>query len=398
MGEILPMFSLASRWLTKLWHAIVPWVAIHVFKLSGPVTVYPEVNGSGDTTLDYIEVLCHVVAAAFATLAWSVLDRNRSDYRRLNSWLRTFVRYMLALILFSYGFAKVIPTQFIFPGFTKLIEPLGDFSPMGLLWYFMGYSTPYIMFSGAAEVTGGALLLFRRTTTLGAMVSFGVLTNVVMLNFCYDVPVKLFSTHLLLMSVFLMAPDLGRLVNFLVLNRPVRPVNLGAPIDVRWMRIAKISVKVLIIGYALFSTVKGSWNIYNQFIIGAPKPPLYGLYDVETFVRNGHEVPPLLTDRQRWRRVIVQAPGALSVRLMDDSPIGYSTDYSGGKDQVVVKRPSDQTTVAVLAYSWPDADHVVLQGTIAGDPVVIKLRKVDLSKFLLVNRGFHWINERPFNR
>jgi len=31
----------------------------------------------------------------------------------------------------------------------------------------MGASQPYTIFSGAAEVTGGSLLLFRRTTTLG---------------------------------------------------------------------------------------------------------------------------------------------------------------------------------------------------------------------------------------
>lgn len=36
------------------WRLFVPWVAIHVFGLSGPVTVYPAVNGSGDSTLDYV--------------------------------------------------------------------------------------------------------------------------------------------------------------------------------------------------------------------------------------------------------------------------------------------------------------------------------------------------------
>src|SRR5579862_9074504 len=45
----------------RMWRAIVPWVAIHVFHLSGPVTVYPAVNGSGDSTLDYVHNLCLVV-------------------------------------------------------------------------------------------------------------------------------------------------------------------------------------------------------------------------------------------------------------------------------------------------------------------------------------------------
>lgn len=398
VGDLIPGLGFLSRGYNGLWHGIVPWVAIHVFHLSGPVTVYPAVNGSGDTTLDYIEVLCFVISAAVTTTIWSVLDHKRIEYRRLNSWLRVFIRYTLAFTLFSYGFAKVIPTQFVFPGFSRLIEPLGEFSPMGLLWYFMGYSTPYIIFSGGAEVTGGALLLFRRTTTLGAMVSFAVLLNVVMLNFCYDVPVKLYSTHLLLMSVFLMASDLGRLLNVLVLNRPVRPSNLGKPLDVRWMRMAKVALKIFIIGYFLFSTLKGSLEVYQKFIVGGPRPPLYGLYDVETFTRNGRDVPPLTTDRDRWKRVIVQLPTALSVRMMDDSPAAYNADYNAAKDTVTLTRASEKNQAGTLIYSRPDADRVLLEGKLSGDMLTIKLREVDTTKFLLVNRGFHWINERPFNR
>ena len=74
---------------------------------------------------------------------------------------------MLSVTLFGYGFAKVFPQQFGPPGPFKLIEPYGEFSPMGVLWSFMGASIPYVIFSGACEVAGGALVLFRRTTLLG---------------------------------------------------------------------------------------------------------------------------------------------------------------------------------------------------------------------------------------
>src|SRR5580704_13784239 len=55
--EAIPGVTWLSGKYTLLWHTIVPWVAIHLFHLSGPVTVYPDVNGSGDTTLDYVEDL-----------------------------------------------------------------------------------------------------------------------------------------------------------------------------------------------------------------------------------------------------------------------------------------------------------------------------------------------------
>ncbi|HEY6392026.1 MAG TPA: hypothetical protein VIX89_12155 [Bryobacteraceae bacterium] len=394
-GYLVPGIRALSDVYTRLWRPIAPWVAIHVFHLSGPVTVYPAVNGSGDTTLDYIQDLCFVVLAAVATLVWSVLDRKRGEYVRLHLSLRIGMRYVLALTLFSYGFAKVIPTQFIFPGFSRLIEPLGELSPMGLLWNFMGYSTPYIIFSGLAEVFGGALLLLRRTATLGAMASAAVLLNIVMLNFCYDVPVKLYSSNLLLMAIFLMTPDLGRLANMLVLNRPTQPAKLDWPaFNKRWMRQAMLTVKVLFIGYFVVMTVKERLDGYKNFVVGRTKAPLYGLWEVESFARNGMELPPLTTDTNRWKRVIVQSPAGMSIRMMDDSADGYSTSYDAAKNSVTLTAAADKTKKNVFAYSWLGADHLVL----TGDGLAVKLRKVDRSKFLLVNRGFHWINERPFNR
>ena len=391
--EAIPGVSWLSGKYIRVWHIIVPWVAIHLFKLSGPVTVYPAVNGSGDTTLDYVEDLCLVAAALLATVVWSLLDFRRTDYRRLHFYLRIYIRYALSFTLFGYGFAKVFPTQFIFPTFGRLVEPLGEFSPMGLLWNFMGYSTAYIIFSGLAEVTGATLLLFRRTATLGAMTSAAVLLNVVMLNFCYDVPVKLYSLNLLLMAIFLMIPDLGRLANLLVLNRPTLAANLSAPeFQVRWIKIGAIAFQVLFVGYFLYGTVKEGWEGYKGFVLNRPKAPIYGLYEVESFNRAGQDLPPLTTDVTHWRRVMIQSPAAFSVRMMDDSLHVFNTEYNEAKSSVTIDKKS------LFNYSRPDSEHVILEGTLINGPLVVKLKRVDPSKFLLVNRGFHWINERPFNR
>ena len=44
---------------------------------------------------------------------------------------------------------------------------------------------------------------------LGALIAAVVMSQIVMLNFSYDVPVKLFSMHLLLQALVLAAPDAG---------------------------------------------------------------------------------------------------------------------------------------------------------------------------------------------
>jgi hypothetical protein len=121
---------------------------------------------------------------------------------------------------------------------------------MGALWSFMSASIPYIVFAGLCEITPAVLLLFRRTTILGTLTAFGVLLNVVMLNVCYDVPVKLYSTNLLLMAIFLATPDVRRLTRVLLLDRRADPSSLPQiHFEMRWARMAATAFQIAFVGY-----------------------------------------------------------------------------------------------------------------------------------------------------
>jgi hypothetical protein len=65
---------------------------------------------------------------------------------------------------------------------------------------------------------------------------------------------------------------------------------------------------------------------------------------------------------------------------------------------IVTLDTRDLDTRDRLAWSRPDGDHLVLEGTLDGSAATLRLRKVDTSKFLRLSRGFHWINEMPLNR
>jgi hypothetical protein len=386
---LIPGMPAVAQFYTRGSRALVEWVAAHIFHLTGPVAVYPRVNGSGDTTLDYIQELCLLVFAVVATVVWSILDRRRTDYRRFHAWLRIFVRYSLALTLFGYGFAKVFPLQFVPPGMNRLLEPLNEFSPMGLLWTFMGFSPAYTIFAGAAEVLGGALLLFRATTTLGALVSAAVMLNVVMLNFCYDVPVKLYSANLLFMAIFLAAPEISRLLNVFVLNRTAPPSRIDAMLfRSRRAQIAIAVLKTVFIGATLFMQIKGGIAGYRRFYVDVPKPPLYGIWDVESFTRSGE----LVTNGSRWNRVVMERPQLMQVRLLDGSTAGFTSEYDSSHQRINLKPGG------FLNYGRPGDSYLTLEGVLASEPVSMRLRKVDTAKFRLTSRGFHWINETPFNR
>lgn len=393
--DLLPGTTWFTEAYEQLWHHMVPWVGRAVLHLETEITVFP--NGSGDTTYNYVQLLCYAVLSAVATLVWSWLDRRRTEYRKAHAWLRIYSRYVLAVFMLTYGLDKVFLSQFPSPSPERLLQPYGESSPMGLLWTFMGAAPAYQFFGGLAEVTGGLLLFFRRTTTLGALVVAGVMSNVVMLNFTYDVPVKILSSHLLLLAVFLMLPDLRRLANLLVLNRPTEPVVLRTPLPKPWMERGRLVAKVLFIGAAVVTPSVSLWESHQEDSLVASTFPLYGLYDVEEFTRGGEVLPALPDHATRWQRVTVNDYGYLVLKLMNQSRQVFKVEDDLQKTLTLSSR-DDKTQKAVLTYSRPDPDHLLVEGTLKDEALKVRLKKIDTSNTVLMNRGFHWINERPFSK
>jgi hypothetical protein len=375
----------------KIWAPVVVWTGKHILRVSRHLRFVPD--GNSDGIFGYVQLVCFALIAVIAALIWTLVDRKRTDYAQLYAWLRICLRYALAFSMLSYGMIKVIPIQFPSPRLIDLLSPHGDFSPFWLFWTFMGYSKAYTIFSGAAEVLAGLLLLFRRTTTLGALGASAVLLNVGMLDFCYDVPEKLDVIFLLLMAMILMAPDLGRLANLLVLNRPTSPAMVPNPPSSRRMRIAGVGAKAAIVTYMIVTTVMAPQKIKNFY---SPNSLLYGIYDVDEFTRNGQILPPLTTDTTRWKKVVFLTTDETYVEQMDDSWNDYDTSYdSAGSKVTLVFKSGKTTNKSSFAYSQPDHDHMVLNGPLGNDSITVRLKRFDESKFSLVKTKFRWINGFP---
>jgi hypothetical protein len=322
-------FRLLTRPYDWIAQAVVPWVGKHILHLTQDIP--KTMTGNPDDAASAVSILCFVVLGIIATLVWSILDRKRKNYDRLYDLFRTYIRYVLALNMFVYGMAKVYRLQFPFPGLATLTGPFGQLPPSALLWSFMGYSRAYSFFGGAAEVLGAFLLFFRRTTTLGALVSAGVLVDVVMLNFCYDVIVKFIAMHLLIMCVFLMIPDIKRLANALLLNRPALPINIKAAFSGK-RRVVGWIAKTLVIGISLFILTKQTLDGMDEYI--KPKSALYGIYNVEEFKKNGQDLPLLTTNAKEWRKVIFDSPTFMQVDLMDDSIRYFAATIDSAKSSL----------------------------------------------------------------
>jgi hypothetical protein len=394
---VLPYAQVLTRPWQSLWDTIVPTVGWMAFKVEAD----NRRNGSGDTTYDWVLVFTYLVVAVLAAVLWTWLGRKRAEHTRLYDWLRVYVRFFLAVFMLSYGASKLIKSQFAFPVLDELLQPIGQSSPMGLVWDFMGASTAYTMFSGFAEMLGGFLLAFRRTTVLGALVSIGAMGNVLMLNLCYDVPVKLFSAHLLLIAVFLLLPDLKRLADLFLFNRRVERVEerplFASPRRNRAAATAAVAFVFLFAAWSLY----GSWQDNRKYGDLMPKPPLHGIWRADEVVVDGVTRPPLLTDGSRWRYLVFSYPEYVNIHLMDASSEKgqqfYKLALDEAKGRMTLTKHRDLKWRAVFTYRKPAPGVLEVDGTMDGQKIRARLHRMDESRFSLVGRGFHWVNEYPYN-
>src|SRR5258708_7542444 len=375
---------------------IVFWTAAHVFHVSTPL-IYTG-SGSGDKTFDWVLSFCLLFIGLFATVVWSVLDRKRENYIAVHKWFYLFLRFAVGSLLLHYGMVKVVPLQMAFPFLTKLVEPFGNFSPMAVLWSSVGASPGYEMFVGSAEMLGGILLFLPRTATLGALICLADATEVFMLNMTYDVPVKLFSFHLILMSLVLLAPELPRLASFFFSNRAVNP-SMRSQLF-RTPRANRVALIVQVVFGLLLIALNGygAWTNWYVFGGGAPKSPLYGIWNVDQLSRDGELRPALLTDKDRWRRVIFERPGAMAFQRMDDTFVYYGAAIDTKDGAIALTNRTDKNWKGKLKFQRPSRDQIVLDGEMDGHSLRMQLKLLDRNKLLLLNRGFHWIQEYPFSR
>ena len=393
----IPTVNIPDLGETAPVRAVIMWVATHILGIAYPFSA--QTTGSGDKTYDWVQAFTILMTAVITGAVWSVVARERLSHERLFAWFRLMVRLGLGTTFLLYGFIKVFPLQMPEPSLGRLLEPFGDFSPMGVLWSSIGASRPYEMVVGGAEVLGGILVMIPQTTKLGAILCLVDAADVFALNMSYDVPVKLFSFHLVLMSLALIAPDARRYINLFVLGKTasLRPEPSVAR-SLRGQR-AVLLAQVLFTVYAVGQNAWGNAKSWKEVNAPTFKSPLYGIWEVREMSVGGVTLPPLLTDSTRWRRVLFQSSRGVQVRKMNDSAVVYRTVVDTAARTIVLSSFADSTKPKqTLTYSRPERTRLLFDGTLDGQPIHVEMAYRDPDSFLLRSRKFAWVQERPFNR
>lgn len=301
------------------------------------------------------------------TAGWIVLKTTADQKSRLEKFIRILASYYLSLILLKYGLDKILKTQFYLPEPNILFTPLGKLDKDILYWSTMGSSYSYNVFIGLAEIIPAVLLLIPRTRQLGALIASGVLINVVAVNLSFDISVKLFSSFLLMISIFLSVPLLRSLIRnecnkreLGSFNEPAKRSNLRL--------LVQYSLLCIFFMEALLPVSRiRSWN--DDL---APRPYLHGAYDA---VDQTGEI----------KRLFIHRDGYLIFQDQSDVFSDFHLEIDT-KDHLFHLQDHDLRRTAIPYRSSKNSDSLAIR--LAGKEVLFTINYwKDLP---LMKQQFHW--------
>jgi hypothetical protein len=259
-----------------------------------------------------------------------------------------------------------------------LLWRLGDFTPTHLLWIFMGYSRPYAIFAGAGEMLGALLLCFRRTSAAGAFVLIAVLSNVVVMNFAYDVAVKVDAVNFLLMAMFIAAPDARRVARAILAVRPPNPTRVTAYLQRTrrtWMQPA---AAVMLTVWLLVSPLPSmSENIGGLHLSRPAQPPHAGVFAILADNSAGNPAAARLP-WSGWRRLVITSRSVTALTA-GDSLLRYSLTID-----TLAKRMQLTRTVGadrLLEFRYALLDSTVTLRSAAGDSIILRREQPTLFRW-----------------
>lgn len=346
-------------------------------------------NNAVDTSLasDSLGLYLHCcVLASISVLAGIVLMAKQPS-QKLRYGIHVVAAYYLAYVLLCYGLNKLFKWQFYLPEPNTLFTTIGEIPPDLLFWSAMGSSYPYTVFSGMIEVLPALLLFFRRTRLLGGLIALGVLVNVAAINVGFNISVKLFTGFLLLLTLVVLSPYTS-LLKGLLLNHAA-PTHSFTPPDFNHKFKIYVLVKTVVIGWLFADMMIQYISSGNYNDDKAQRPALHGAYSVETLVKNGDTLPPLLTDSFYIKRVFVHRKGFFIIQKMKNAMQDYKLRY--GPQELHLHNYYTDTPAGFFTVLQTGDNTLHLYGLFEGDTLAVSLKKYNTGNLPLLNPRFDWV-------
>ncbi|MFD0766363.1 hypothetical protein ACFQZI_15990 [Mucilaginibacter lutimaris] len=328
----------------------------------------------GNAFFSYV-FIGQVVIALIIGFAYSIYWHFKENRKTINSgllhaWFRGMLRYWLAFDIATYGFAKVLKTQFG-QSFHREDTLAGSLNGFNLTWNYFAHSYPMVLIIALCQIMGAILLLFRRTTLLGVIILIPVMANIVLINIFYDIAVGAFLNSVIF--------TLG-LVYLLILRWPdLKPILFHPASHLpeaghKWFRY-----------FLKFASIIAAFAFIWYLATVDAKPEIIGKWRISQMIRNKDTVrsDAWMKDSLAWTTVYIESHNNL---ILCPNPYYYDKDRSTNVEYKYNKarqtlqlsflkdyNPTDSATAAISKYT---GTRMQLNTVRKGDSLQITMIKI----------------------
>ena len=85
----------------------------------------------------------------------------------------------------------------------------------------------------------------------------------------------------------------------------------------------------------------------------------------------------MLTDQERWRRVLLEIPTRMAYQRMDDSMVRYGASIDADHQTLKLTKDDDKNWTAIFSFQRPSPDRLLLDGEMDHHKIQMQLQLFD---------------------
>ncbi len=285
----------------------------------------------------YFQIILIIISVSILLSFLLIYVSNRkNNTEKLEYVSIVILRYSLAFVMIIvYGYCKIVTKQFQvrFSALDTLLRNVSDFD---LTWYYYGRSNVQTFILGLVELIPGILLLFRRTTFIGAILLFPVIANIILLNIFNEI-----EYHTLAFAIMFLFFDIGILLFYrkeiMVLFSTAKE-KLTSSYFGKKSKMILLVFKILFIGLIILRFGKGFYGASKvKTEISKSKSKCFGAYEIVDVSYND-KFFHLDSLPNYWKKLYFEKIDSRNTRLRDknDSLMNIYCVFHENRDSITI--------------------------------------------------------------
>jgi len=363
-----------------LFKRVLVFIAQFVFNIH---LVNPQI--ASDTVLLYLLVLLLLLVSIFTTAIISKVVLWKKHSNSIIAFSQLILCYYLALQLLEYGAGKICKSQFYLPEPNILYTHFGKLDKDILYWSCMGTSYSYNLFLGIMEAIAAICLFFRRLRVIGLLLAIGILINIVAINFCFDISVKLYSCFLLFLSLMLLPSQLKQLYHVLIQRANKKTIVEPIAYTYKKFKTPRAILKTIVIGLIFLEAFYPNISTKDFNDDTAKRPYLHGAYETVTIL-SGKDTLPFA--QSPIKRFFIHRKGYIIFQDQEDALQDYHLEIDSNHHFLILT--NYQLKQKKIGYSISKDSLITLHYITNGKEYTLVAKALQWQQMPALQKQFHW--------